>query len=124
MSVSMYNMLSDDELFWIHRLKRGKVDSPKPAYVPAKEKYDLNALKNTFREWYGRHRCPACGKPFFFIWSAWNCHPEASAYEVWNEFAHKGPAGARSLGDAIRAEVSNPYSSFGGGYYGGGPFGL
>lgn len=121
MAVSMYNMLSDNELFWIHRLKRGKMKPPEPAYVSAEEKYDMHALRNMFREDFGRHRCPACGKPFFFIWSAWNCHPEASAYKVWQEFSHSGPAGARSLSDAIRAEISNPYGSFGN--YGG-PYGL
>ena len=124
MAVSMHRLQADDELFWIHRLKKGQTPEPEWAYVPAEEKYDENALKNILREWYGRHCCPACGKPFFFIWSAWNCHPNASAYYVWKRFAHKGPAGAASLSDLIRAEVSNPYGSLGGGYYGGGPFGL
>lgn len=123
MAVSMHTLHADKELFWIHRLKRGKMEPPKPANVPIEDQYDMNALKNMFRESWGRHRCPACGKPFFFIWSAWNCHPEASAYEVWNKFSHTGPAGARSLEDAIRAEISNPYGAFGP-YGGGGPYGL
>ena len=122
MSVSMYNLQADDRLFWIWKLKRGKSPEPKPAYVPIEEKYDLNAPKNIFREGYGRHRCPACGKPFFFIRSAWNCHPNASAYYVWGKFAHRGPAGSRSFEDAFRAEISSPYGAFGN--YGGGPFGL
>lgn len=121
--VSTYTMSVDDELFWIWRLKRGKVEPPEPAHVPVEEKYDRNALKNILREWYGRHSCPACGKSFFFIHSAFNCHPKASAYKVWEEFAHKGPAGATSLSDLVRADVCNPYS--GGGYYGGGgPYGF
>lgn len=67
MSVTTDTERRDDELFWIWRLKKGQVSEPEHAYVPVEEKYDLNALKNIFREWYGRHRCPACGKPFFFI---------------------------------------------------------
>ena len=64
MAVSMYRIQADDELFWIHRLKKGQTPEPEWAYVPAEEKYDENALKNILREWYGRHCCPACGKPF------------------------------------------------------------
>lgn len=108
--------------FWVHRLNRGQVPKPKYAYVPVEEDYDLNAPENALRELFGRYRCPACGKAFFFMESAWDCHPAASAYKVWEKYAHRGPAGARSLGDAIRAEVSNPYGSFGS--YGGGPYGL
>ena len=107
--------------FWIHRLNKGQVPEPEHVYVPVEEKYDFNAPENTLRELFGRCRCPACGKAFFLQKSAWDCHPKASAYKVWGRYAHRGPAGARSLGDAIRAEISNPYGSFGN--YGGGPFG-
>lgn len=107
------NYYVDAELFWIHKLKRGEVAPPEPAYVPVEENYDLNAIKNILREWYGRHRCPACGKPYFFIWSAWNCHPEASAYEIWKKFAHRsGSMGASTVSDMI---ASGCYFNGGGG---------
>lgn len=126
MSTTMESVQSDMLAFWVCRLKEGQVPEPKYASVPVEEKYSMVAPENIWREMFARHRCPACGKAFFRRESAWDCHPEASAYMVWKKFAHKGPAGARSLGDAIRAEISNPYSSFGGYYgsYGGGPFGL
>lgn len=128
MSTTMESVRSDRLAFWVYRLKEGKVPKPERAYVPVEEKYNMVAPENVWREIFARHRCPACGKAFFCRESAWNCHPEASAYEIWNEFAHKGPAGARSLSDAIRAEISNPYGSLGSygsfGSYGGGPFGF
>lgn len=109
--------------FWVHRLNSGQVPEPEWVYVPVEEKYDLNAPENILREMFGRYRCPACGKAFFFQESAWDCHPEASAYKVWKKYAHCGPAGARSLGDAIRAEISNPYGALSN-YSSGGPFGI
>lgn len=45
--------------------------------------------------------------------------PETTTYIVWRKFAHRGPAGATSLSDLLRAEIPNPYGSFGN--YGG-PF--
>ncbi len=118
MDVSWENVRGDAELFWIHRLKRGKVAPPEPAYVSIEEKYDPYAIKNIFREFKGRHRCPACERPYFFIWSAWNCHPKASAYKIWGEFAHRGPAGCASLSDLIAADIgANHYGA-------GGPFGF
>ena len=121
MSVSWYNDQSDDELFWFWRLKKGKVPPPKPADVPFEEQYDIGALENTFRELWGRHRCPACGKPFFFILSAWNCHPDASAYKVWNKYQCGKTAFYMSAYDLARTESADtcPFSPYPGGVYGG-----
>ncbi len=109
MSVSWYNDQTDDELFWFWKLKKGKVTPPEPASIPFEEMYDNGALKNTLREWWGRHRCPACGKPYFFIWSAWNCHPKASAYKVWNKFTNRGAFGGLSTEDTIRLAAAASY---------------
>lgn len=100
--MAVYDLLWNSEHFWNWKMKRGNVSPPEPAYVPVKEKYDLNAIKNILREWYGRYACPACGKPYFFARSAWNCHPKASAYKLWCDFAHRsGPMGASSISDMI-----------------------
>lgn len=122
MAVSFWN--SDNQYFWNHYMGGLKDDVPEPehVYVPAGEEWSPRSPWYLLREGIGRHRCPACGKPYFFRSSAWNCHAAASAYMLWQKFAHRGPAGARSLGDAIRAEISNPYGYFSN--YGGGPFSL
>lgn len=102
--------------FWVHRLKRGQVPEPERAYVPVEEKYCIVAPENSLREFFGRYRCPACGKAFFLLKSAWDCHPKASAYRVWIKYAYRGQTGERSLEDVIRAGSS--YGSYGGGPYG------
>lgn len=109
--------------FWNHYMGglKGAVPEPEHAYINPKERWSPRSPWYLLREEIGRHRCPACNKPYFFRDSAWNCHPKASAYKIWQEFSHSGPAGARSLSDAIRAEISNPYGAFGN--YGG-PYGL
>ena len=114
-----YSFYMDARSFWVRRLKSGQVPKPEPAYVPVEEDYNMNAPENAFREFYGRHRCPACRKPYFFLESALDCHPEASAYKVWEKFAHSGPVGSASPAEAIQTAI---YSSCGG-FYGSGPFG-
>lgn len=122
MAVSFFN--SDRRYFWNHYMGalKGEVPEPNYACISPQEKWGPRSPWYLVREEFGRHRCPACGKPYVFRDSAWNCHRAASACIVWREFAHTGPAGARSLEDAIRAEISNPYGAFGS--YGGGPYGL
>lgn len=112
----------DARAFWVERLKSGQVPEPEYAYVPVEEQYDMNNPKNIWREMFGRHRCPACNKPFFFRDSAFDCHQKASAYKIWKKFAHWGPAGAASMFDLARGSFCNPHNSCG--YYGNGPFGL
>lgn len=120
MAISMYRVDSDHRLFWIHRLKSGQVSEPEWAYVPVEEKYNMNDPRNTLRELFGRHRCPACGKAFFSREASWNCHPAASAYKIWKKFAHTAPAGAGSVSELARAALSALSC---GGYYGG-PYGF
>lgn len=123
MSVQFIDL--DNKFFWNHYMGglKGNVPVPEYAYVPPEEKWGPASPWYLTRENFGRHRCPACGKPYVFRDSAWNCHKAASSYKLWQEFAHTGPAGVRSLEDAIRAEISNPYGTFGS-YYGSGPYGL
>lgn len=108
------DLLWNEEYFWnLKMTKRGKAvpSEPEYAYVPVAEQYDYNALKNILREWYGRYACPACGKPYFFAQSAWDCHPKASAYHVWERFGHhRGPMGYASVGEAIMANISSGFS--------------
>lgn len=121
MSVSFFN--SDRRYFWNHYMGafKGEVSEPEPRHISPKEKWGPGSPWYLTREEFGRHRCPACGKPYVFMKSAWNCHPAESAYALWQEFAHNsGPNCFGSLGDAIRASISNPYS----GYHSGGPYGL
>lgn len=133
MGVPVTGIVRDNDMkdFWVKRLKGGQVPEPKYAYVPVDEEYltyDLSRNRrydpeNCWREFFGKHRCIACGKPFRSQKAAFDCHPEASAYIVWNKFASRGgPCCMRSLEDAIRAEISNPYGAFGA--YGSGPYGL
>jgi len=118
MSIPFLN--SDREYFWKHYMGglKGNVPKPEYAYVPPGEKWGPGSPWYLLRERFGRHRCPACGKPHFSYDAAWNCHSAASACILWDRFAHTGPAGARSLEDTIRTELSNPYGPLGS-YYGG-----
>lgn len=110
-----YEVKRDMSIFWRERLRCGQVPEPEHVYVPVEENYDTHAPKNNLREFFGRHRCPACGKPYFFLESAFDCHPEASAYKVWEKFAHTGPVGSASPTDAVLTAI---YSGSCGGPYG------
>lgn len=116
MSVSFWNKY--DEYCWTHYMNGGDIPEPEHVYVLSGERWNPGSPWYLLREALGRQRCPACGKPYFFKDSAWNCHQRASAYVLWQRFAHRGPAGAMSTADLVRMSVSNPH-----GYYGNGPFG-
>lgn len=132
MKITYHTYRADMRDFLVKRLNNGNIPEPDHVLVPAEEMYMTGNVstshmydpENCWRELLGRHRCIACGKPFWSQEAAFNCHPEASAYIVWQELvaSRGGVCCTRSLGDAIRAELSNPYASYG--YYGGGPFNL
>lgn len=131
MIITYHTHRTDMKDFLVKRLNNGDVPEPEHVFVPAEEMYMTGNVstshvydpENCWRELFGRHRCIACGKPFWSQESAFDCHPEASAYIVWKELvASRGICCTRSLSDAIRAELSSPYGSFG--FYGSGPYGL
>lgn len=101
--------------FWEKRLNSGDAPEPERAYVPVEEQYLTSKTstnqryksENFWRELFGRHRCIACGRPYWDQKDAFDCHPEASTYIVWREFACRGLPGARSLADAVSAAISS-----------------
>lgn len=101
---------SNDKVLWNHYMggAKGDVSEPEHVYVPAREQWGPGSPWYLLRTSIGRYRCPACGKPYFFMDSAWNCHLAASAYELWQKFAHRGPAGAASMSDVIRGASATP----------------
>lgn len=119
MSVSFWSKFH--EYCWTHYMKSGDIPEPEFAYVLSEERWSPRSPWYLLREALGRQRCPACGKPYFSKDSAWNCHRRASAYILWQKFAHRGQAGTASMSDLIRGSLGNPHSSYG--YYGSGPFG-
>lgn len=100
----------DMKVFWVKRLHSGDVPEPEHVYVPIKEMYLTGSVstsqmykpENYWRELFGRHRCIACGKPFWSQEAAFDCHPEASAYIVWEKFKSSGVCCTPSAEDSFR----------------------
>lgn len=102
MSVPFLN--SDDRYMWNHYMGglKGNVPEPEYVYLSSKEEWGPASPWYLTRENFGRHRCPACGKPYVFMESAWECHQKASAYKLWRRFANRGAFGGLSTEDSVR----------------------
>ena len=107
--------------FWEKRLKSGNVPKPEYVYVPVDEQYLTGVPstnrrydpENCWRELFGRHRCIACGKPFWSQEAAFDCHSEATASIVWDKFANTCQVGSASPTEALMTAI---YASSGGPY--------
>lgn len=118
MSVGVTGFVHDQDMyaFWKKRLDSGQVPEPEHVYVPIEEQYITGrvstskqyAPENFWREFWGKHRCIACGKPFRTQEGAFNCHPEASAWIVWQRYAFSGSMGSASPTEALTTAI---YSS-------------
>lgn len=96
MKMTYHTRKADMKDFLATRLNNGDVPEPNHVFVPAEEMYMTENVSTSH------------------MYDPENC---------WREFvASRGVCCTRSLSDAIRTELSNPYGSFG--YYSSGSYGL
>lgn len=117
MSVPILGITHENDMwaFWIERLGSGKASEPEHVSVPVGEQYITDRVSTTkqynpenfWREFFGKHRCIACGKPFRTRKEAFDCHPEASAWIVWQRYAFSGSMGSTSPSEALTTAIYN-----------------